>query len=94
MLAYAGAIRKARATDTAPVVPALRGLAFDPARGPVTLRRRDNRAVCDVNCIRIKSGVEAGLGNMDHARPDVAVAEAVRYDGASVTEPPSPGASR
>ena len=91
VLAYAAAIRKARATDTAPVISALRGLTFDTAKGPVTLRREDNQAVCDVNFIRIRSGAEAGLGNMDGARADVEVAEFVRYDGADVIEPPSPG---
>ena len=91
VLAYAAAIRKARATDTAPVIAALQGMTFDTAKGPVTLRREDNQAVCDVNFIRIKSGVEAGLDILDGGRSDVEVAEFVRYDGASVIEPPSPG---
>ena len=91
VLAYAAAVRKAGATETGPVISALRGLTFDTAKGPVTLRREDNQAVCDVNFIRIRSGVEAGLGNMDGMRPDVEVAEFVRYDGADVIEPPSPG---
>ncbi len=91
VLAYAAAIRKAGATETRPVIAALRGLAFDTAKGPVTLRREDNQAVCDVNFIRIRSGVESGPGILDGARSDVEVAEFVRYDGASVIEPPAPG---
>ena len=91
VLAYASAIRKARATETAAVIPALRGLTFDTAKGPVTLRAEDNQAVCDVNFIRIKSGVEQGPGILDGGRADVEVAEFVRYAGSDVVEPPTPG---
>ena len=91
VLAYAAAIGKARATDTAPVIAALEGLTWDTAKGPVTLRREDHQAVCDVNFIRIRTGVEAGLGILDTGRPDVEVAEFLRFAGANVIEPPTPG---
>ncbi len=82
--AYAAAIRTARATDPAPVIPALHGLTFETANGSMTLRRADNQAVCDVNFVRIRSGLEAGLGHMDGSSPDVEVADSERHDGAEV----------
>ncbi len=90
--AYAAAIRKAGGTDTKPVVAALEGLTFDTAKGKVTLRPEDHQAICDVNFIRIKaSEVEPTMDILDYSRSDVEVAEFVRYDGASVIEPPTPG---
>jgi branched-chain amino acid transport system substrate-binding protein len=90
--AYAAAIRKAGNTDTKPVIAALEGLTFDTAKGRVTLRREDHQAICDVNFIRIKaSEAEPTMDILDYSRPDIEVAEFVRYDGASVIEPPTPG---
>ena len=90
--AYAAAIRKAGSTETKPVIAALEGLTFDTAKGPVTLRPEDHQAICDVNFIRIKaSEVEPTMDILDYSRPDVGVVEFVRYDGASVIEPPTPG---
>ena len=90
--AYAAAIRKAGDTDTKPVTAALEGLTFDTAKGKVTLRAQDHQAICDVNFIRIKSSeAEATMDILDYSRPDVEVVEFVRYDGADVIEPPTPG---
>ncbi len=90
--AYAAAIRKVGNTNTRPVIAALEGLTFDTAKGSVTLRPEDHQAICDVNFIRIKAlEVEPTMDILDYSRPDVEVAEFVRYDGASVIEPPTPG---
>ena len=90
--AYAAAIRKAGSTETDKVVTALAGLAFETAKGRVTLREADHQAVCDVNFIRIKSSnAPATMDINDTDRPDIEVAEFVRLDGASVIEPAAPG---
>jgi len=90
--AYAAAMRKARSTETKPVIAALEGLTFDTAKGKVALRAEDHQAICDVNSIRIKaSNAEPTLDAIDYARADIEVAEFVRYDGASVIEPAAPG---
>ena len=90
--AYAAAIGKAGNTDTKSVIAALEGLTFETAKGKVTLRPEDHQAICDVNFIRIKaSAVEPTMDILDYSRPDIEVAEFVRYDGASVIEPPTPG---
>ena len=90
--AYAAAIGKVHGTETAQVISGLSGLTFDSAKGPITLRAEDHQAICDVNFVRIKSSSPApNLDMIDYSRPDIEVAEFVRYDGASVIEPPSPG---
>ena len=90
--AYAAAIAKVRSTETAAVIAALQGMTFETAKGPVTFRREDHQAVCDVNFVRIKrSSDKSDVGMVDFTRPDIEVAEFIRYAGASVIEPPSPG---
>jgi len=90
--AYAHAIRAAKSTETMPVIKALEGLSFDTAKGRATFRPEDHQAICDVNFVRMKSStVEPTLDAVDYVRPDVEVAEFVRYDGASVIEKPTPG---
>ena len=90
--AYAAAIAKARSTDTAAIIPALAGLRFDTAKGPVTFRKEDHQAICDLNFIRMKSSTAAiGMDIGDGHRADIEVAEFVRLDGASMIEPPTPG---
>ncbi len=90
--AYAAAMRRARSASTKLVITALEGLTFDTAKGRVTLRPEDHQAICDVNFIRIKaSNVEPTMDVNDYSRPDVEIAEFVRYDGASVIEAPAPG---
>lgn len=90
--AYAAAIGKAGGTGTPAVIQALEGLTFDTAKGPVTFRPEDHQAICDVNFIRIRN--LPGSLTMDIAdgeRPDIEVAEFVRFDGSQVIEPASPG---
>ena len=90
--AYAAAIRKAGSTATPAVIHALEGLTVETAKGPVTFRPEDHQAICDVNFIRIKSAPQMLTMDMnDGSRPDIEVAEFVRYDGTQVIEPPSPG---
>lgn len=89
--AYAAAIRRCGRTQTGPVIGALEGLTFETAKGPVTFRREDHQAICDVNFVRVKSSAEPGPGMLDYTRYDIAVGEFVRYTGADVIEPPSPG---
>ena len=89
--AYAAAIAKVGSDATAPVITGLRGLTFDTAKGPVTLRAEDHQAICDVNFVRIKSSAAPTLDMVDSTRADIEVAEFIRYPGASVIEPPAPG---
>ena len=90
--AYAAAIRKAGTTTTREVVHALEGLTVETAKGPVRFRPEDHQAVCDVNFIRIKSSPQSLTMDInDGARPDVEVAEFVRFSGSDVIEPPQPG---
>ncbi len=90
--AYAAAIGKGKATDSASVIGGLSGLTIDTAKGRITFRPEDHQAICDVNFVRIKaSTAEPTMDMIDYARPDIEVAEFIRYDGSSVIEPPSPG---
>lgn len=89
---YAAAIAKARTTDTAAIIPALSGLRFDTAKGPVTFRTEDHQAICDLNFIRIKSSsASISMDISDGHRPDIEVAEFIRLDGSNSIEPPTPG---
>jgi branched-chain amino acid transport system substrate-binding protein len=82
VLGYAAAVRKAGSTDSAAVIAAMEGMTFDTAKGPVTFRKEDHQAICDVNFVRFETAQEA---------PGWKVAEFVRYPGADVIEPPTPG---
>ena len=82
VLGYAAAVRKAGSTDSAAVVAAMTGMTFDTAKGPVTFRKDDNQAICDVNFVRFEA---------TDAEPGWKVAEFVRVPGADVIEPPTPG---
>jgi len=85
-------MRKAHSVSIKPLMAALEGLTFDTAKEQVTLRPEAHQAICDVNFIRIKtSDAELTMDVNDYARPDVEIAEFVRYDGASVIEAPGPG---
>ncbi len=87
-------MRRAGTVLTTPMIAALEGLTFDTAKGRVTLRPEDHQAICDVNFIRIKaSAAELTMDVNDYARPDVEIAEFVRYDGGSVIEAPGPGSA-
>ena len=90
--AYAAAIAKAGGTETDRVIPALQGMTFETAKGPVTFRAEDHQAVCDVNFVRIKpSSAPPSMDMVDFIRSDIEVAEFIRYRGADVIEPASPG---
>ena len=90
--AYAAAIAKAGSTETPAVIKALEGLTFDTAKGRVMFRPEDHQAICDVNFIRIKNSPQSLTMDInDGGRPDIEVAEFVRYDGSQVIEPASPG---
>lgn len=90
--AYAAAIKKAGTTETPAIIKALEGLTFDTAKGKVTFRPEDHQAVCDVNFVRMKSAPQSLTMDInDGERPDIEVAEFVRYDGSQVIEPAAPG---
>ena len=90
--AYAAAIAKAGSTETPALIKALEGLTFDTAKGEVTFRPEDHQAICDVNFIRIRNAPQSLTMDInDGERPDIEVAEFVRYDGSQVIEAPTPG---
>ncbi len=82
VLAYAAAIKLAGTNESKAVTAALEGLTFNTAKGPVTLRREDHQAVCDMNWVRFEPIDE---------EPGWKVAEYVKYGGAEFMEPPTPG---
>lgn len=71
------------AGDTAKeLVPALAGLTFDSVKGPITLRKEDHQAICDVNYALIgPADNEDGWEVKDYAR----------VDGAPFAGEPTPG---
>lgn len=90
--AYAKAIGAAQSATTAGVIMGLSGLTLDTAKGPLTFRKEDHQAICDVNMVRIRrSSAPATMDILDYSRPDIEIAEFVRYDGVEVIEPPTPG---
>jgi branched-chain amino acid transport system substrate-binding protein len=82
VLAYAAAASKAGTTESAAVVAAMAGMTFDTAKGLVTFRKEDHQAICDVNFVRFQT---------TDNEPGWKVAEFIRYGGADVIEPPTPG---
>jgi branched-chain amino acid transport system substrate-binding protein len=82
VLGYAAAVSKAGTTESAAVVAAMAGMTFDTAKGPVTFRKEDHQAICDVNFVRFQT---------TDTEPGWKVAEFIRYAGADVIEPPTPG---
>ena len=80
--AYKAAIEKAKSTETAAVIAALKGLTWDSATGPRTMRGEDNQALCTIQQIRV-----APAQNSDGWE----VTEIKKYPGKDVIEPPSPG---
>ena len=90
--AYAAAIAKAGSIETPAIIKALEGLTFETAKGSVTFRPEDHQAICDVNFIRIKNAPQSLTMDInDGERPDIEVAEFIRYEGSQVIEPPTPG---
>ncbi len=80
--AYKAAIEKAKSTETAPVIAALKGLTWDTVTGQRLLRAEDNQAVCPLILIRVVPTQDA---------TGYKVAETKVFPGADVIEPASPG---
>ena len=83
VLAYAAAIQKAGTTDTAEIIKALKGLTFDSATGPRTIRAEDNQGV--------KNAELAFIEPSSTEKSGFAVTDYISVNGADVIEPPSPG---
>jgi branched-chain amino acid transport system substrate-binding protein len=83
VLAYAAAIQKAGTTDTAEIIKALKGLTFDSATGPRTIRAEDNQG--------IKNAELAFIEPSSSEKSGFAVTDYISVNGADVIEPPSPG---
>lgn len=83
MLAYAAAIQKAGTTETAEIIKALKGLTFDSATGPRTIRAEDNQG--------IKNAELAFIEPSSSEKSGFAVTDYISVNGADVIEPPSPG---
>jgi len=80
--AYKAAIEKARSTASADVIAALKGLTWDSATGPRTMRGEDNQAICTLQQLRVEPA-----NNSDGWK----VTQIKRYPGADVIEPATPG---
>lgn len=84
ILAYKAAIEKTGgSTDASDIIAALKGLTFDSATGPRTIRPEDNQAIKNVELIKI--------GPSDTAESGFEVMDYVSIDGAAAIEPPAPG---
>ncbi|HXC39109.1 MAG TPA: ABC transporter substrate-binding protein [Burkholderiales bacterium] len=83
IMAYAQAITAAKgATDTATIINTLEGRTIQSAKGPLTFRKEDHQAIKDVVYLNIApSDDETGFK----------VAGGVRFNGAELLEPPTPG---
>lgn len=80
--AYKAVIEKAKSTETAAVIAALKGLTWDSATGPRTMRGEDNQALYTIQQIRV-----APAQNSDGWE----VTEIKKYPSKDVIELPSPG---
>lgn len=49
IMAAAGALKSGAGETAKELVPALEGLTFESVKGPITLRKEDHQAICDVN---------------------------------------------
>jgi branched-chain amino acid transport system substrate-binding protein len=83
VLTVAGAVTAARTLEVPQLIRVLEdGLVIETPKGPVRFRKEDHQQMADVLCIRIAAAEED---------PGFKVAEFVKYDGAKLLEPPSPG---
>jgi branched-chain amino acid transport system substrate-binding protein len=82
--AYKAAIEKAKSTESAPVIAALKGLTWDSVTGQCTMRAEDNQAICPLILLRIEP---------QEAAPGYKIAATKIIPGADVIEPASPGAA-
>ena len=75
-------MKKGAGESSKELVPALEGLTFDSVKGPITLRKEDHQAICDVNYALLgPSSNEEGWEVVDYAR----------VDGAPFAGEPTPG---
>ncbi|WP_342363705.1 ABC transporter substrate-binding protein [Terrarubrum flagellatum] len=82
VLAVEAAMKKGAGEASKELIPALEGLTFDSVKGPITLRKEDHQAICDVNY--------AQLGPANNADGWEVVSFA-RVDGKDFAGPPTPG---
>lgn len=84
ILAYKAALEKTEgSTDAGDVIAALKGLTFDSATGPRTIRAEDNQAIKNAELYKIEPSADSESG--------FAVTDYVSVDGAGIIEPPTPG---
>ncbi|WP_225785354.1 ABC transporter substrate-binding protein [Xenophilus sp. Marseille-Q4582] len=81
-LALFNAVKKAGSTETAAVIAALEGLAFDTAAGPYRIRKEDHQG--------IGFAYFAKIGARD-AAPGYGLEEVIRMDESEIVEPATPG---
>jgi branched-chain amino acid transport system substrate-binding protein len=82
IMAIAAAMKAGAGESAKELVPALAGLKFDSVKGPITLRKEDHQALCDVNYALIGPAKnEDGWEVVDYAR----------VDGTPFAGPPTPG---
>jgi len=79
---YAQAVAKARKSDTASVIEAMRGATFETPKGQITFRKEDNQKLGEFTAIRI---------NPSDDKRGFAIADFVKYPNTDLVEPPSPG---
>lgn len=84
ILAYKDAIEKTGgSTDASDIIAALKGLTFDSATGPRTIRPEDNQAIKNGELIKIEASETAESG--------FEVTDSVSLPGADIIEPATPG---
>jgi branched-chain amino acid transport system substrate-binding protein len=80
--AVAAAMGKGAGTSSKELIAALEGLTFESVKGPITLRKEDHQAICDVNYALLgPASNEDGWEVVDFAR----------IDGAQFAGAPTPG---
>ncbi|SEO67204.1 amino acid/amide ABC transporter substrate-binding protein, HAAT family [Salinihabitans flavidus] len=83
VLAYKASIEKTGSTETQAVIDGLKGLTFDSATGPRTIRAEDNQA--------IKNAEMAFIEPSNSAEAGFEVTDSISIDGADVIEAANPG---
>lgn len=80
--AVAAAMGKGAGTSSKELIAALEGLTFESVKGPITLRKEDHQAICDVNYALLgPANNEDGWEVVDFAR----------IDGSQFAGAPTPG---
>jgi branched-chain amino acid transport system substrate-binding protein len=82
VMAAAAGLKSGAGETGKELVPALAGIKFDTVKGPITLRKEDHQALCDVNYVLLSPAKnEDGWEVTDYAR----------VDGTPFAGPPTPG---